>query len=299
MKLEFFEPPAVPGFGAAGGFSMRVLDKTNTIDYKRLGEVTDKFMAALAKRKEVKGLFTFFASNYPQYELVINNDVAMQKGVSIADAMDNLSIVVGSTWEQGFIRFGQFYKVFVQADAGVPAVSRGSGEHVRQERQGGDGPLLLVHDAQEAAGPERDQPLQPVSLRRHPGGAGRRATAAARPSRRSRRSPRETLPRGYGLGWEGLSYDEANKGNLAIYIFLIVVIFVYLVLVGQYESFILPLAVILSLPVGLFGSFLFLQVDGAGQRRLRPDRPGHAGRPARQERDPDRRIRGATAPGGR
>ena len=63
----------------------------------------------------MKGLFTSFASNYPQYRLEINNDVAMQKGVSIGKAMDNLSIVVGSTWEQGFIRFGQFYKVFVQA----------------------------------------------------------------------------------------------------------------------------------------------------------------------------------------
>ena len=72
----------------------------------------------------------------------------------------------------------------------------------------------------------------------------------------------ETLPRGYGLGWEGLSYDEANKGNTAIYIFLIVVIFVYLVLVGQYESFILPLAVIFSLPIGIFGSFLLLQLLG-------------------------------------
>src|SRR5262249_7444816 len=115
VKLEFFEPPAVPGFGAAGGFSVRVLDKTNSMNYKALGEVTDKFMEELAKRKEVKGLFTFFASNYPQYELVINNDVAMQKGVSIADAMDNLSIVIGSTWEQGFILFGQFFKVFVQS----------------------------------------------------------------------------------------------------------------------------------------------------------------------------------------
>ena len=94
---------------------MRVLDKTNTMNYKRLGEVTDKFMAALSKRKEMKGLFTFFASNYPQYELIINNDVAMQKGVSIGNAMDNLSIVIGSTWEQGFILFGQFFKVYVQA----------------------------------------------------------------------------------------------------------------------------------------------------------------------------------------
>ena len=65
VKLEFFEPPAVPGFGAAGGFSVRLLDKTNTTDYQRLGEVTDKFMAALAKRKELKDLFTFYASRLP------------------------------------------------------------------------------------------------------------------------------------------------------------------------------------------------------------------------------------------
>src|SRR5262249_4071610 len=70
VKLEFFDPPAVPGFGAAGGFSMRLLDKTNSSDYGRLGEVTDKFMAALAKRKELNNLFTFFTADYPQYELV-------------------------------------------------------------------------------------------------------------------------------------------------------------------------------------------------------------------------------------
>ena len=115
MKLEFFQPPAVPGFGAAGGFSINLLDQTNSGDYKLLGEQTDRFMEALAKRKELKGLFTFFAANYPQYEIIIDNQAAMQKGVSIRDAMDNLSIVVGSTWEQGFVRFGQFYKVYVQA----------------------------------------------------------------------------------------------------------------------------------------------------------------------------------------
>src|SRR5205823_815137 len=117
VKLEFFEPPAVPGFGAAGGFSITVLDKTNsaTPDYQRLGDVTEKFMAALEKRKEVKNLFTFYTAGYPQYELSIDNARAMQKGVSIKKALDNLNIYVGSTWEQGFILFNQFYKVYVQA----------------------------------------------------------------------------------------------------------------------------------------------------------------------------------------
>ncbi|MGN6476474.1 MAG: efflux RND transporter permease subunit, partial [Flavipsychrobacter sp.] len=113
--IEFFEPPAVPGYGAAGGFSLRLLDKTNSGDYKEFGKVNDEFMANLRKRKELTGLFTFFAANYPQYELQIDNKAAMQKGVSIGKALDQLSILIGSTYEQGFIRFGMFYKVYVQA----------------------------------------------------------------------------------------------------------------------------------------------------------------------------------------
>lgn len=261
VKLEFFEPPAVPGFGAAGGFSVCLLDKTNSDDYEAFGKVNDEFMAALGKRKEMKGLFTFFASNYPQYEILIDNDVAMQKGVSIADALENLSIVIGSTWEQGFVRFNQFYKVYVQAlpefrrypeDFDNLFVINDKGENVPysafmklKKMQGLNEInrynlyLTSIIQGAPAAGYSTGQAIDAI-----------KEVAA------------ETLPQGYGIGWQGLSYDEANKGNTAIYIFLIVVIFVYLVLVGQYESFVLPLAVILSLPVGLFGSFLLLKAMG-------------------------------------
>ncbi len=159
VKLEFFEPPAVPGFGAAGGFSMRLLDKTNSNNYKRLGEVTDKFMAALGKRKELKNLFTFFTANYPQYELVIDNDVAMQKGVTIGKAMDNLNILIGSTYEQGFVRFNQFYKVYVQAAPEFRRFPEDLSNLFVKNDHGGNGPLLLVHEDQEEAGLERDHPL--------------------------------------------------------------------------------------------------------------------------------------------
>ncbi|HWB09300.1 MAG TPA: efflux RND transporter permease subunit [Pirellulales bacterium] len=261
VKLEFFEPPAVPGFGAAGGFSVRVLDKTNTMDYQRLGKITDEFMAALAKRKEVKGLFTFYSTNFPQYEVLINNDVAMQKGVSIGNAINNLSVVMGSTWRQGFILFGQFYKVFVQAkpefrrypeDLENIFVKNDNGEMVPYSS------FVSLKKQQGLNGINRYNlyPSAAIQGAPAPGFSSGEAIEAVR------EVAAETLPRGYGLGWEGLSYDEAKKGNLAIYIFLIVVAFVYLVLVGQYESFVLPLAVILSLPVGIFGSFLFLQAMG-------------------------------------
>jgi HAE1 family hydrophobic/amphiphilic exporter-1 len=114
--IEFFEPPAVPGFGSSGGFSLRMLDKTGgETDYQEFDQINKDFLAALQERKELKGLFTFFAANYPQYELEIDNQAAMQKGVSIGKAMENLNILIGSTYEQGFIRFGRFFKVYTQA----------------------------------------------------------------------------------------------------------------------------------------------------------------------------------------
>jgi HAE1 family hydrophobic/amphiphilic exporter-1 len=261
VKVEFFEPPAVPGFGAAGGFSMRLLDKTNTTDYKRLGDVTDRFMAALAKRKELKGLFTFYTSDYPQYELIINNDAAMQKGVSIGKALDNLNILIGSTYEQGFILFGQFYKVYVQAS---PEFRRFPEDLDNMFAKNERGEMVPYSSFMQI---KKKQGLNEITrYNLYPSASIQGAPAAGYSSGQAIQAIQEvaakTLPRGYGIGWEGLSYDEARKGNESVYIFLIVVAFVYLVLVGQYESFILPLAVILSVPVGIFGSFLFLQVMG-------------------------------------
>ncbi len=261
VTLEFYEPPAVPGYGAAGGFSLRLLDKTNTGNYERLQEVNDAFMAALQKRPELRGLFTFFSANYPQYEIVIDNQVAMQKGVSIGKAMDNLSILIGSTYEQGFIKFGQFFKLFVQADP-------------KFRRMPGDlGNLYVANEAGEMVPYSAFVTLKPkqglneiTRYNAYPAPSIQGAPAEGYSSGDAIRAIQEvaaaTLPRGYDIGWAGLSFDEVGRGNEALYIFIIVLVFVYLVLVGQYESFMLPLAVILSLPIGVMGSFLLLQNMG-------------------------------------
>ncbi|MFO0936406.1 MAG: efflux RND transporter permease subunit [Gemmataceae bacterium] len=259
VRLEFYEPPAVPGFGAAGGFSVRLLDKTNTSDYKRLGEVTDKFMEALSKRKELKNLFTFYAANYPQYELKIDNDLAMQKGVSIGKALDNLNIMIGSTYEQGFILFNQFYKVYVQA---LPEYRRYPEDLASMFVKNDHGEMIPYSAFMKI---EKQQGLNEITrYNLYPSAAIQGAPAPGYSSGQAIKAIQEvakqTLPRGYGLGWEGLSYDESQKGNEDFYIFLIVVAFVYLVLVAQYESFILPLAVIMSLPIGVCGSYIFLEV---------------------------------------
>ncbi len=261
VTLEFFEPPAVPGFGTAGGISMLVLDKTFSANYARLGAVTDKFMAALKKRNEVTNLFTFYNANYPQYDLIINNDVAMQKGVSIKKAMDNLNIVIGSTWEQGFIRFNQFYKVFVQAAPKFRRFPQDLDNLFVDNDKGEPVPYSAFMT------PVKKQGLNEITRYNLYTSASIQCAPASGYStgqaiQAIKEVAAETLPRGFDIGWGGLSYDESRKGNESVYIFLIVVAFVYLVLVGQYESFILPLAVILSLPVGIFGSFLFLKVMG-------------------------------------
>ena len=261
VKVEFFEPPAVPGFGAAGGFSMRLLAKTSEVDYEALGRVTATFMDALAKRKELTGLFTFFTSNYPQYELVIDNDAAMQKGVSIRRALDNLNILIGSTYEQGFVRFGQFYKVYVQA---APQFRRMPGDL---------DDMFVLNEAGESVPYSSFMRLKPkqglneiTRYNLYPSASIQGAPAAGFSSGEAIRAIREVaasvLPKGYDIGWEGLSYDESRKGNESVWLFLVVVAFVYLVLVAQYESFVLPLAVIVSLPVGLCGSFLLLKSLG-------------------------------------
>ena len=259
--VEFFEPPAVPGFGSSGGFSMRLLDKTTSTDYQEFDKINKNFMAALEKRKELTGLFTFFAANYPQYELEIDNQKAMQKGVSIGDAMENLNILIGSTYEQGFIRFGRFFKVYVQSGPEFRKLPTDIMKLYVRNEHGEMVPYSAFMTLKKTQGPNeitRYNMYNSASIRGLPASGFTSADAI----QAIREVAEESLPKGYDIAWEGLSYDESNRGNESIYIFLVVLIFVYLVLAAQYESFLLPLAVIFSLPVGIFGSFMVLKFMG-------------------------------------
>ncbi|MFN0062978.1 MAG: efflux RND transporter permease subunit [Myxococcaceae bacterium] len=259
--VEFFEPPAVPGYGAASGFALRLIDRTNSTDYHEFDRINQSFMDELRKRKELTGLFTFYAANYPQYELVIDNAAAMQKGVSIGKAMENLGILIGSTYEQGFIRFGQFFKVYTQA---APEYRRLPSDilqlYVKSDRDEMV-PYSAFMTMKKQQGPNeitRYNLYNSAAIR----GAPSDGYTSDDAIRAVREVAKQTLPRGYDIDWEGLSFDEARRGNEALYIFIVVLLFVYLVLAAQYESFVIPLAVVLSLPAGIFGSFLMLKALG-------------------------------------
>ncbi len=259
--IEFFEPPAVPGYGAAGGIAFRLIDKTTNVDYQKFAVLNDQFMKKLKERKELTGLFTFYAANFPQYELEFNNEKAMQKGVSIGDAMENLNILIGSTYEQGFIRFGQFFKVYTQS---LPEFRRLPSDVLKLYTKNDSGEMVPYSSfvtMKKTQGPNeitRYNMYTSAAIRAIPANGYTSGDAIAA----VKEVAKEILPRGYDVAWEGLSYDEADRGNEAFYIFLVVLLFVYLVLSAQYESFIIPLSVMFSLPPGIFGSYLLIKIMG-------------------------------------
>ncbi|RYZ21799.1 MAG: hydrophobe/amphiphile efflux-1 family RND transporter, partial [Chitinophagaceae bacterium] len=260
-NIEFFGPPAVPGYGAAGGFELRLLDKGGSGDYKRMETVSRDFVRELNKRPELASVFTFYSASFPQYMLRIDNDIAQQKGVSIDNALNTLSTLVGSNYETSFIKFDRQYKVIVQASPEYRALP----EDILK--------LYVKNDKEEMVPFSAFMKIEKVyglsEITRHNLYNAAEISGAAAPGYSSgsaisaiREVADKTLPRGFGIDWAGISADEVARGNEAIYIFLICLGFVYLVLAAQYESFVLPLAVILSLPVGVFGSFLLLKVMG-------------------------------------
>lgn len=259
--IEFFEPPAVPGYGSSDGFSLRLLNKNSTVDYHEFDKINAAFMDELKKRKELTGLFTFYTANYPQYEIEIDNQKAMQKGVSISTAMENLNILIGSTYEQGFTRFNTFFKVYTQS---APEYRKMPSDILN----------LFVKNNRDEMVPysafitmkKTQGPNEITRFNLYTSSAIRGVPASGYTTGDAIHAIQEvaakSLPIGYDIAWEGLSYDEAKQGNDALYIFIIVIIFVYLVLASQYESFIIPFAVLLSIIIGIFGSFAMLKLMG-------------------------------------
>lgn len=260
-KLEFFPPPAVPGYGNASGFELRLLDKTGSGDFKKQEAVVKKFIEDLMVRPEIGSAFTIFDASYPQYMLHIDEDKAAQKGITVNNAMSSLQTLLGSEYATNFIRFGQMYKVMVQALPEYRSnpdnllnlyVKNESGEMV---------PMSAFTSIEKVYGVDQITrynmfPSAELNGEANPGYSSGDAIKAIQEVAATK------LPKGYDIDWAGITRDEVATGNEAVIIFLICLVFVYLLLSAQYESFLLPLPVILSLPTGIFGAFLFLWIFG-------------------------------------
>lgn len=259
--LEFFQPPAVPGYGAAGGFELRLIDKAGSGDYRKMETVNNDFVKELSKRPELASVFSFYSASFPQYMMRVDNDIAQQKGVSLENAMNTLSTLVGSNYEISFIKYDRQYKVIVQTSPEYRALPEDIMKLYVKNNRDEMVPFSAFMHMEKVYGLSEITRHNMFNASEISGQSGK-GYSSGQSIKAIQEVAEKNLPRGYGIDWAGISKDEVGRGNEAIYIFLICLLFVYLVLAAQYESFILPFAVILSLPAGIFGSYLLLSICG-------------------------------------
>ncbi|MFN8115416.1 MAG: efflux RND transporter permease subunit [Bacteroidia bacterium] len=260
-EIQFFPPPAVPGFGNASGYELRLLDKTGSGNLKETYKVTKDFMEAVGKRKEVKSIFTSFNPTFPQYLIHIDQDVAAKKGISVDNAMSNLQTLMGSYYATNFIRFGQMYKVMLQSDPKFRAQPEDILKLRVKNKNGEMVPYSIFSKIERVYGPEQLTRYN-MYISAMLNGEAADGYSSGDAIKAIEEVAKEKLPRGYSYEWSGMTREEILSGNQVVVIFAICLLFVYLLLSAQYESFLLPLPVILSLPVGIFGSLFILYILG-------------------------------------
>jgi HAE1 family hydrophobic/amphiphilic exporter-1 len=259
--IEFFPPPTVPGFGNSSGFEIRLQDRTGSGDLQKTARVTNEFVDALRATPEIASAFTIFDASFPQYLIHVDQEMAAKKGITVDKAMNTLQTLIGSFYASNFIRFGQMYKVMVQA---APQY-RDSPEdvlkmYVKNDR-GEMVPFSTFIKLERVYGPEQLTRYNMFTSSMI-NGTSAPGFSSGDAIRAIERISKDKLPKGYSFDWSGMTREEVLSGDQAIYIFLICLVFVYLLLAAQYESFLLPLPVLLSLPTGIFGSFLALKLLG-------------------------------------
>lgn len=260
-RIEFFTPPPVPGYGNSSGFELRLLDKTGRGDLKKLETVVNDFVQELKKHPAIGNAFTTFDASFPQYLVSVDNIKAAQKGVILADVLNTLQAFIGSEYATNFIRFGQLYRVMIQSSPEFRSRPEDLMRLFVKNKMGEMVPVAAFLKIEKVYGPEQVTrynmyPSAMVNGEPNPGFSSGQAIAAIREVAKTK------LPAGFGYDWAGSSRDQANTGSEAILIFVVSLLFVYLLLSAQYESFLLPMPVILSLPTGVFGAFFMLWALG-------------------------------------
>jgi hydrophobe/amphiphile efflux-1 (HAE1) family protein len=260
-NIEFMPPPTVPGFGNTSGFELRVIDKTGTGNLQQTASVTNQLIEDIKAAGVVGAAYTGFDPSFPQYMIHIDYDMAAKKGVSVDNAMSDLQTLIGSYYATNFIRFGQMYKVMVQAYPNYRAkpndlmnlyVKNDRGEMVSY------GTFIKL---ERVYGPEQLTRYNMYTAAMVNGDA-KAGFSSGEAIASVEKVAKEKLPRGYSYEWSGITRDQIASSGQAGSIFLVCLIFVYLILSAQYESFIMPFAVILSLPTGIFGAFVALKLLG-------------------------------------
>jgi hydrophobe/amphiphile efflux-1 (HAE1) family protein len=247
--VAVFPPPPVQGLGAVGGFKLQLEDRAG-LGEAGLYQATQAVLGRAYETPELAGLFTSFQVNVPQLYADVDREKAKREGISLTDLFQTMQIYLGSVYVNDFNRFGRTYQVIAQADAPYRATAENISQLKVKNADGGMVPLGSVLSVKESFGPDRGlryngYPAADINGGPAPGVSSGQAVAAME------RVARETLPNGVGFEWTDLTYQQVLSGNTAVFVFPLCIVLVLLVLAAQYESWTLPLAVILIVPLGL------------------------------------------------
>ncbi len=259
-KLLFFTPPSVPGFGSSDGFEFKLQDKGED-SWQEISKTSNEFLAALNKRPEIKYAITNFNPNFPQYQLDINVEKTKDAGVSVSAIFNTLQGYYGGLYTTDFNRFGKPYRVMVQAKPESRATPESLNTIYVKNSKGEMVSVSQFVDTKRVYGPDsvsRFNLLKSVNVTGNvnPGYSSGDAIKAIE------EVAAQHLPATYDYEFSGMTREEIAAGNQVIWVFLLSLIFVYFLLCAQYESYILPLSVILSLPVGIAGAIGFVKLAG-------------------------------------
>ena len=259
-EIQYFLPPTVPGFGNASGFELRLQDRT-AASFQETARVANMLVDSLNRDPRLQGVTSGFQPNFPQYLLKVDLAQAAKLGVNVNEALESLQSYVGSFYSSNFIRFGQMYKVMLQASPEYRMEPKDIYSLYAKNRNGEMVPYSNFLTMERVFGPNQITRYNMftsslITGDAAPGVSSGEAIAAVE------EIAADILPRGYALEWSGVSREEKESGGQTILIFGICLLFVYLLLSAQYESLLLPFPVILSLPAGVFGAYFVLQLAG-------------------------------------
>lgn len=258
-QVLFFQPPMVPGFGATNGFTFSMQDRTGG-DLNRFFEVTQNFLAELLKRPEIQQAQTTFNPSFPQYLIDIDVAQCMKAGLTPADILTTLQGYYGGLYSSNFNRFGKLYRVMVQADR-ASRINTESLKNIMVRNGANMAPITQFMTMKRIYGPDninRFNMYTSIDVN----GSPAEGYTSGEAMQAIKEVAEQHLPQGYSYEYSGMSREESNSTNTTIIVFVLCIMFIYLLLAAQYESYILPWAVILSVPFGLAGSFLLIQAMG-------------------------------------
>lgn len=258
-QVLFFQPPMIMGYGTTNGFTFSLQDRTGG-DLNKFFKVTQDFIAKLQERPEIQQAQTTFSPNFPQYLIDIDPAQCLKAGLTPSDILTTLQGYIGGLYSSNFNRFGKLYRVMIQAE-GDKRVNTESLKNIMVRNGSVMAPITQFMSIKRVYGPDninRFNMYTSISVNGSP--------ASGYTSGQAMKAIEETaaqnLPAGYSYEYSGMTREQNNQSNTTIYVFALCLLFIYLLLAAQYESYILPWAVLLSVPFGLAGSFLFLWMMG-------------------------------------